>query len=182
VKPMLGAISNVHFRNNLILGRSETSETFAVETYTNYSSSDYNGFRPNEGADSSFEWISPPFGVMSRYVAKPNLPPAERMRQEAGSKEDRKFRTLREFSEATGQDRHSVLVDYDVFKKVTPPDRDDPRILYKPAEFDFELRPDSVAVDAGVVLPNVNDGFAGKAPDLGAYESGLPLPHYGVRN
>ncbi|HTA42477.1 MAG TPA: right-handed parallel beta-helix repeat-containing protein [Bryobacteraceae bacterium] len=182
VKPMLGAISNVHFRNNLILGRSETSETFAVETYTNYSNSDYNGFRPNEGADFSFEWISPPFGVMSRYAAKPNLPPAERMRQEAGSKEDRKFRTLREFSEVTGQDRHSILVDYDVFKKVTPPNPDDPRILYKPADFDFELRPNSVAVDAGVVLPNVNDGFTGKAPDLGAYESGLPLPHYGVRN
>ena len=182
VKPMLGAISNVHFRNNLILGRSETSETFAVETYTNYSNSDYNGFRPNEGADFSFEWISPPFGVMSRYAAKPNLPPAERMRQEAGSKEDRKFRTLREFSEVTGQDRHSILVDYDVFKKVTPPNPDDPRILYKPVDFDFELRPNSVAVDAGVVLPNVNDGFTGKAPDLGAYESGLPLPHYGVRN
>ena len=33
----------------------ETAETFAVETYTNYSSSDYNGFRPNEGADFSFE-------------------------------------------------------------------------------------------------------------------------------
>jgi hypothetical protein len=32
------------------------------------------------------------------------------------------------------------------------------------------------------VLPNVNDGFTGKAPDLGAYESGVPVPHYGVRN
>ena len=59
VKPMLGAISNIHFRNNLILGRSETPEVFAVETYTNYSSSDYNGFHPNEGAEFSFEWMSP---------------------------------------------------------------------------------------------------------------------------
>ena len=31
-------------------------------------------------------------------------------------------------------------------------------------------------VDAGVVLPNINDGFAGVAPDLGAYELGQPLP------
>ena len=46
VKPMLLAASNVHYRNNLILGKSETLETFAVETNTNYSSSDYNGFRP----------------------------------------------------------------------------------------------------------------------------------------
>jgi hypothetical protein len=181
VKPMLGAISNIHFRNNLILGKSETPETFAVETYTNYSSSDYNGFRPNEGAEFSFEWISPPFGVPSRYVARPNLPPAERIRQEIGSKEDRKFKTLREFSEATGQDRHSVVVDYNVFKKVTPPNSDDPRILYKPSDFDFELRPGSVAIDAGIALPNINDGFTGKAPDLGAYEAGAPLPHYGAR-
>ena len=181
VKPMLGAISNIHFRNNLILGKSETAETFAVETYTNYSSSDYNGFRPNEGADFSFEWMSPPFGVLSRYAAKPGLSPQDRIKEEAGSREDRKFKTLKEFSEATGQDRHSVIVDYDVFQKVTPPDSNDPRILYKPADFDFQLRPESVAVDAGVRLPNVNDGFAGKAPDLGAYEAGQPVPHYGPR-
>jgi hypothetical protein len=53
---MLLAASNVHYRNNLILGKSETLETFAVETNTNYSSSDYNGFRPNDGAMFSFEW------------------------------------------------------------------------------------------------------------------------------
>jgi hypothetical protein len=181
VKPMLGAISNIHFRNNLILGKSETAETFAVETYTNYSSSDYNGFRPNEGAEFSFEWISPPFGIVSRYAAKPGLSPQDRIKEEAGSKEDRKFKTLKEFSEATGQDRHSIIVDYDVFQKVTPPDPNDPRILYKPADFDFQLRPGSVAVDAGVRLPNVNDGFTGKAPDLGAYEVGQPGPHYGPR-
>jgi hypothetical protein len=181
VKPMLGAISNIHFRNNLILGRSETPEVFAVETYTNYSSSDYNGFRPNEGAEFSFEWMSPPFGVMSLYAAKGPLAPQERIKREAGSKEDRRFKTLKEFSEATGQDRHSILVDYDIFQKVTPPDPADPRILYRPSDFDFQLRPGSIAVDAGVRLPNVNDGFTGKAPDLGAYEVGQPLPHYGPR-
>jgi hypothetical protein len=68
-----------------------------------------------------------------------------------------------------------------VFQKVTPPDPSDPRILYNPADFDFQLRPGSVAVDAGVQLPNVNDGFTGKAPDLGAFEVGGPVPHYGPR-
>jgi len=38
------------------------------------------------------------------------------------------------------------------------------------------------AVDAGAVLPNINDGFIGGAPDLGAYELGQPLPKYGPRS
>ena len=28
------------------------------------------------------------------------------------------------------------------------------------------------AIDAGAILPNINDGYAGLAPDLGAYEIG----------
>jgi hypothetical protein len=36
-------------------------------------------------------------------------------------------------------------------------------------------------VDAGFRLPNVNDGFAGRAPDLGAYEVGQAAPIYGPR-
>jgi hypothetical protein len=30
-------------------------------------------------------------------------------------------------------------------------------------------------------LPNVNDDFAGRGPDLGAYETGRPAPRYGPR-
>ena len=37
------------------------------------------------------------------------------------------------------------------------------------------------AVDAGVILPNINDGFVGTAPDLGAFELGQPAPSYGPR-
>jgi hypothetical protein len=37
------------------------------------------------------------------------------------------------------------------------------------------------AVDAECILPNVNDGFAGKAPDLGALQAGQPIPIYGPR-
>jgi hypothetical protein len=46
---------------------------------------------------------------------------------------------------------------------------------------DFRLKPDSAAVDAGCILPNINDGFTGKAPDLGALEVGQPVPIYGPR-
>jgi len=181
VKPMLLAPSNVHYRNNLILGKADTPEIFAVETNTNYSSSDYNGFRPNEGAGFSFEWSSPPFSERANFPGEPGkLSVQEQARLEAQTRQTRRFQTLKEYSEATGQDTHSVIVDYDIFRKVTPTGPD-PRTLYKPADFDFGLRAGSAAVDAGVRLPNVNDDFTGRAPDLGAYEIGRPEPHYGPR-
>ena len=181
VKPMLLAASNVHYRNNLVLGKSETLETFAVETNTNYSSSDYNGFRPNEGAEFSFEWSTPPMSMMANFPGEPGkLSTQQQSAFEAQAREVRRFKTLQEYAAATGQDRHSVLVDYDVFVDVRPPGPD-PRTLYRPADFDFQLRPGSVAVDAGVALPGIDDDFTGRAPDLGAYEVGRPVPHYGPR-
>ncbi len=181
IKPMLLAASNVHYRNNLVLGKSETLETFAVETNTNYSDSDYNGFRPNEGAEFSFEWSTPPASVAANFPGEPGkLSTQEQTRLEAGARQVRRFKTLKEYSETTGEDRHSVLVDYDVFVNVKAPGPD-PRTLYKPSDFDFQLRPGSVAIDAGVRLTGVNDDFTGRAPDLGAYESGRPVPHYGPR-
>ena len=46
---------------------------------------------------------------------------------------------------------------------------------------DLRLSPWSKAVDAGVALPNINDQYRGDAPDLGTYEQGSTLPHYGPR-
>ena len=46
---------------------------------------------------------------------------------------------------------------------------------------DFRLRPGCAAEDAGLMLPKINVGYTGRAPDLGAYEIGRSLPHYGPR-
>lgn len=43
------------------------------------------------------------------------------------------------------------------------------------------LKAKSQAVDRGEVIPNFNDGFAGKAPDLGCCEQGQKMPLYGPR-
>lgn len=46
---------------------------------------------------------------------------------------------------------------------------------------DLRLAGGSAAVDSGVAIPGINDGFAGAAPDAGAYEVGAPRPVYGPR-
>jgi hypothetical protein len=99
--------------------------------------------------------------------------------------ETRQFKTLEEYSHATHQDQHSVLVDYDMFVNVPKLDaQDDATVqkVYKAESFDFRLKPGSVGVDRGTILPNVTDGFGGRAPDLGALEIGQTPPHYGPRD
>lgn len=49
------------------------------------------------------------------------------------------------------------------------------------APLDPILRAGSNAVDAGIALPNINDGWNGAGPDLGAIELGDTPPTYGVR-
>lgn len=162
----VGPISNSTFRNNLILAQGAFDPVFSLTTYTNYTSSDYNGFRPNAGVNESFGWNSPEFATVRDYEKAPVT---------------RSFKSLKDYSEATGQDKHSVLVDYNVFANVSKPDMTDPQRVYRVEGVDFQLRPGSAAIDAGVELPNITDGFGGRAPDLGALESGKPVPHYGPR-
>ena len=98
--------------------------------------------------------------------------------------ETREFASLADYSKATGQDRNSVLVDYDVFMNVTRLDAQDVATvqnIYLAKDFDFRLKPGSAAVDRGVRLSSITDGFAGAAPDLGAIEAGATPPHYGPR-
>jgi hypothetical protein len=49
------------------------------------------------------------------------------------------------------------------------------------ANTDVSLNQNSNAVDAGQRLPNINDGYVGAGPDMGALERGAPAPDYGVR-
>ena len=166
--------SNIHWRNNLMLGQNSAPAIFSVNTFTAYTSSDYNGFRPNPGAAASFQWNSPPVGVPADFTGSDHN----------ARLEIRAFAALAEYSRATGQDAHSAIVDYDVFVNVRRLDAQDSasvQKLYKASEFDFRLKAGSSAVDRGIALPTVTDGFAGRAPDLGALEVGQSLPHYGPR-
>jgi hypothetical protein len=172
----LTPMSNMHLRNNLLLGQGATPRVLSVDTFTNYSSSDYNGFRPNPESKEAFAWNSPPLEKMRDFYparrTDPNAPIALTQRV---------FPTLASYSQATGQDRHSRIVDYDIFVHSPMPDISDPTRVVEPDSIDLRLREGAAAIDAGIELPNVTDGFQGRAPDLGAYEFGVPLPHYGPR-
>ena len=80
-------------------------------------------------------------------------------------------------AEGVGIERHGRIVDKEeIFANYTAPP-------YDPAKRTaFVLRPEGEAVDAGVKLPNIAEDFAGKSPDLGAFESGRPTPHVGPRS
>jgi len=173
----LTPMSNVHLRNNLLLGHGTSPRLLSLDTFTNYSSSDYNGFRPNPESKEAFAWNSPPFDVVRDFY------PAHRDPQQNTpvTLTQRVFPTLQAYAQATGQDRHSRLVDYDIFVNAPKPDFSDPTHVVAVDEVDLRLRNGAAAIDAGVDLPNVTDDFQGSAPDLGAYEFGTPLPHYGPR-
>lgn len=47
---------------------------------------------------------------------------------------------------------------------------------------DLRLRSSSAVVDQGEVIPGFHRSYNGSAPDIGAYEWGTPLPHYGPRS
>jgi len=84
---------------------------------------------------------------------------------------------LAHFTTLCGLESHGITVDLSVFAQsisfpVTIEEHEPP---------DIGLRPGSPPVDAGFVLPNLNDGFLGAAPDLGAYELGAAPPVYGPR-
>ncbi|HKT80160.1 MAG TPA: hypothetical protein VJP86_08055, partial [Vicinamibacterales bacterium] len=53
----VGTGANRIWRNNLILGQNDAPAIFSVTTSTPYSTSDYNGFRPNSNAPYSFQWV-----------------------------------------------------------------------------------------------------------------------------
>ncbi len=86
------------------------------------------------------------------------------------------FSSIDELRERTTE-KHAVQVDMGVFDNVEFPN---PPYPERPVP-DLRLKAGSKAIDAGVPLPGINDRFRGAAPDLGAYEFGDPVPHYGPR-
>jgi len=91
---------------------------------------------------------------------------------------DRKnYKDIETFWQAVGIERRGVRVRArEIFEKwIVPVD------FARVEPHNLTLRAGCNATDAGARLPNINDDFEGKAPDLGPHESGRPAPHYGPR-
>jgi hypothetical protein len=119
---------------------------------TAYSTMDYNAYRRNE-PDRLISWKDYK-GKVSQYPS------------------------IGEFFKAAGLEEHGMLADYDVFIDAGPPGKGK---TCEPGDYDLRLRSSAKVIDAGIILPQITDGFAGKAPDLGCYELGQDPPHYGPR-
>ena len=129
-------------------------KSYAMEagSVTDYSTMDYNGYRRNS-RKQFLKWKSAK-GRTGRY------------------------QSLEAFFEATGYEEHGLEVDYDILRKAEAPRTGK---TYEPGDVDLSLRPFAKCVGAGTVIEHVTDRFKGKAPDLGCYELGEKLPHYGPR-
>jgi len=152
--------ANVHLRNNLILGRDLKEGLIWTGTpLPELCSFDYNGWR--EMKNNRWWWRFP-----------------EKRRSSGGSMSyEGVFPTLQKWSQATGYEGRGRVVDYDCFQSARMPDDQDSQLT--PA--DLQIRQASAAIDAGIALTNINDGYSGAQPDLGALEYGADLPTFGPR-
>ena len=158
-------LSNAHYRNNLFIGTNHPRKPVLRQlNHTSYSSTDYNGYRVNDNGMPKFMWGAPK-GKMHDFE----------------SVENGEFRSLEEFRRKAGQEENGMLVDTDIFEKMILPDPATPHVGYASDSVDFRLRRGSAAVDAGLAMSNINDGYSGSAPDLGALELGAEAVVYGPR-
>ncbi|MBK8256303.1 MAG: right-handed parallel beta-helix repeat-containing protein [Polyangiaceae bacterium] len=146
-------IYRAHFLNNLFLGGPGA-------TYNGYDSGPGKVvYLPSADPSSIFNYNG--YGSESGQIS--------------GQIGSTKFASFSELTSLTSE-KNATLVGLDTFGA---------SIVYPSEPFtspqvpSFALAPSGSAVDKGTNLPNVNDGFAGKAPDLGALELGQPEPVYG---
>ena len=152
-----------------------------IRRYINYPK-DETGFLPNWGTDLDYD----AFG-------KKQNPPGQFAGDVFGwydrkNKRQTHFRSVKDFSKFLGVEKHGIHFDAkEVFEKWDIPDdrsQSSPggKVQDLPPQL-LTLKAKSQLIDSGDRLPNIHDDwFSGKAPDIGAHERGMPLPHYGARD
>jgi len=147
--------SNTHVHNNIFLGLGGATLTAGFHD-PEVSSLDYNGY----AVVGPIVWRAYD-ARKGRYLA-------------------RQYESFEAFSKGTGFEAHVVPLEIgDLAAATIPQGQATPK---SPEDIgDLRLHASSRAVDRGIAIPNITDHAAGRAPDLGAYELGQPMPHYGPR-
>lgn len=161
----ISVFSNGHFRNNLFIGPGDSRPALSATSLTTYSSMDYNGYRKRPNNAGNYRLRYPTHDSLN-HAAEGELAWQE-------------FNSLKDFSKQTGFEVHGTELDFDAFVNVPVPNKRGH--VYALEGVNLQLRAGSKAVDAGVAIPNITEGFTGKAPDLGALEQGQPEVVYGPR-
>jgi hypothetical protein len=159
--------SNGHFRNNLFIGFDDKRPAISGTTFTRYSTLDYNGYRKKQGEGVKYRW---------RFPSSDSLNNADEKKLTTYE-----FKSLKGLRKTLGFEKNGVELDDVIFMNVLLPDPSKRGHIYQVEGYDFRLKSTSRAVDAGCTLPNINDGYSGNAPDLGALETGQQVPQYGPR-
>lgn len=143
---------NTIIRNNFMLGTRYAFEFMTIAD-EGFRDVDYNGWGTNHASDSP---SAPDFKWNNiRYQRLSDL-------------------------QQIGVETHGVTVSFnDVYNATLPASVD---VASPIGEADLRLQNSSVAINKGAVIANLNDPFVTDGqPDLGAFELGKPLPHYGPR-
>ena len=181
-----GSSANVHWRNNLMLGENSAPAIFSVNTNTNYSSSDYNGFRPNPGAAYSFQWNSPPWNIPADYsglllARSPGAGAAAASQPDIRGAPVRDARGIQPGDASGPAQRRCGLRHLRQRPEAGRARSQEGSEALQGGRLRFQAQAGFGGNRSGVILPNVTDGFTGQAPDLGALELGQAPPHYGPR-
>ena len=147
-------VSRAYFRNNLFIGGEGDDACWGNGSVVSLADAD---------STSSFDYNG--YGSVGTGAFR-------------GRIGDERFNSLAELQSNTTE-QNAVAVDLDVFAATV--DFPGPNPFPQREHPDLRISDSNSAVDVGIALPNVNDGFVGGAPDLGAYEAGSALPHYGPR-
>ncbi len=170
-----GSYSNARFLNNIFMPNEGSSVVMALPSPGNEAYADHNGYGPQTRFVISRVDTAAPIMDKTRDPYYP-------LKKYPGKNEETAYDSIDAFRVATGHETHGIVLGFAAFESMAPPPRPEwktPTRSQSPAALNFQLAAGGAAVDRGLPLANVNDGFSGPAPDLGAQEAGAPVPHYG---
>ncbi len=157
-----GGLRNWSYRNNLLIYRGQTGNLLAVES----SGCDPIDFTHNAFFPDGKVWWSQSgasFATMTEAIAGAGQPA-----------------TTPVFGDSTRRHEHDVVTTSDPFIVPVPLGPDHLTLISEETTAPA-LAPGGSAKHAGVEIPNVTDGHAGAAPDIGAIIEGRPTPQWGAK-